>query len=203
MVKQTTTTVPPADVPAQTPAVEKKKRSTKKETVAETPSPVVEAPVAEAPVAEATEKTDVSVELESEIADLLKNLQERALLDARIRANAKAIEKKASRMSKTMDKTNKKKRNAPNKVSGFEKPTGISDELAKFVGVEVGTELARTAVSKKIHEYVKAHNLQNPENRRIINPDSKLKKLLNLKPTDEVSYFNLQKFLKVHFKKSA
>ena len=198
MVKQTTTTVPPADVPAQTPAVEKKKRSTKKETVAETPAPVVEAPVAEA-----TEKTDVSVELESEIADLLKNLQERALLDARIRANAKAIEKKASRMSKTMDKTNKKKRNAPNKVSGFEKPTGISDELAKFVGVEVGTELARTAVSKKIHEYVKAHNLQNPENRRIINPDSKLKKLLNLKPTDEVSYFNLQKFLKVHFKKSA
>ena len=201
MVKQTTTTVPPADVPAQTPAVEKKKRSTKKETVTETPAPVVAPAVA--PAVEVAEKTDVSVELESEIADLLKNLQERALLDARIRANAKAIEKKASRMSKTMDKTNKKKRNAPNKVSGFEKPTGISDELAKFVGVDVGTELARTAVSKKIHEYVKAHDLQNPENRRIINPDAKLKKLLNVKPTDEVSYFNLQKFLKVHFKKSA
>jgi chromatin remodeling complex protein RSC6 len=111
------------------------------------------------------------------------------------------IEKKVAKMTKLMEKSTKKRKSSQNKVSGFEKPTAISDELAKFVGEPVGTMLARTAVSKKIHEYVKSNNLQNPTNRRIIIPDAKLKKLLKTSGTDELSYFNLQKFLKVHFKK--
>ena len=100
-----------------------------------------------------------------------------------------------------MEKSTKKRKTNANKVSGFEKPTAISDELAKFVGEPIGTMLARTAVSKKIHEYVKSNNLQNPNNRRIITPDAKLKKLLKTTGTEELSYFNLQKYLKVHFKK--
>jgi chromatin remodeling complex protein RSC6 len=45
-------------------------------------------------------------------------------------------------------------------------------------------------------------NLQNAKNRRIIHPDAKLKQLLKVN-NDELTYFNLQKYLKFHFKKEA
>ena len=214
------TTTPPLDLSAvvdtaaATTAPEKKpkKKSVKAEkeaavsavaeTVAELTSLVAQAAAAPS-VGEVSvsDRSDLSAELNDEIADLLKNLQSRSALDNAIKINAKSIEKKVAKMTKLMEKTTKKRKSSQNKVSGFEKPTAISDELAKFVGEPVGTMLARTAVSKKIHEYVKSNNLQNPSNRRIIIPDAKLKKLLKTSGTEELSYFNLQKFLKVHFKK--
>jgi chromatin remodeling complex protein RSC6 len=62
--------------------------------------------------------------------------------------------------------------------------------------------MARTEVSKQIHDYVMQQKLQNAANRRIIHPDAKLKQLLNVN-NDELTYFNLQKYLKFHFKKEA
>ena len=203
MVKQTTSTVSvPAEIAQPVVAAEKPKakRASKKEA-----APVVAAPTdAAAPSEQASEgsdKTDLSTELNDEISELLKAVQARSALDNAIKASVKSIEKKVARMTKLMEKSTKKKRTGQNKVSGFEKPTAISDELAKFVGEPTGALLARTAISKKIHEYVKSNNLQNPNNRRIITPDAKLKKLLKTTGTEELSYFNLQKYLKVHFKK--
>ena len=63
--------------------------------------------------------------------------------------------------------------------------------------------MARTEVTKHLTTYIKEHNLQDQANKRKILPDSKLQKLLNVTPSDEVTYFNLQKFMKVHFPKSA
>ena len=176
MVKSNTSATPVDVAPVD---VSTKKRSSKKESAPVKSEPVV---VEQPPVVtDATaEKGDVSSELLDEVADLLKNIQARTALDNLIKTNAKAIEKKVQRMNKLMDKSVKKRKTSKNKVSGFEKPTAISDELAKFVSEPVGSMLARTAVSKKIHEYVKENNLQNPENRRIINPDAKLKKLLKI-----------------------
>ena len=201
MVK--TTTPAPVTAPAATPApVEKvqKKKTSKKEEVAPAPA-VAEAPVEAAPEA-ATDRTDLSAEINDDLAELMRNVQSRAALDNAIKVSVKSIEKKVAKLTKMMEKSTKKRKTSQNKMSGFEKPTAISDELAKFVGEQPGAMLARTAVSKKIHEYVKANNLQNPTNRRIIHPDAKLKKLLNTTGKDELSYFNLQKYLKVHFKKT-
>jgi len=200
MVK--TTTPPPIEADKKTPA---KKKMTKKEE-APVDAPKVEesaAPVADVAVAAeaSSDRSDLSQELNDDISELLKNIQARLALDTAIKVNAKAIEKKVAKLTKLMEKTTKKRKSSQNKVSGFEKPTAISDELARFVGEPVGTMMARTSVSKKIHEYVKSNNLQNPANRRIINPDAKLKKLLKTTGSDELSYFNLQKYLKVHFKK--
>jgi chromatin remodeling complex protein RSC6 len=103
-------------------------------------------------------------------------------------------------VSKNADKSSKRKKNAKSRPSGFEKPTLISDELAVFFGRDIGTLMARTDVSKQIHEYVVQQKLQNEKNRRIIHPDAKLKKLLNVN-NDELTYFNLQKYLKFHFQK--
>ena len=197
MVKMTTPTEAPV-VPVEK-ATKKKTATKKEEVVASTPAVVAVPEQGEV----ATDKNDVSAELNDDLADLMKNIQSRVALDNAIKVNVKAIEKKVAKLQKMMEKSTKKRKTSQNKMSGFEKPTAISDELAKFVGEQPGAMLARTAVSKKIHEYVKSNDLQNPANRRIIIPDAKLKKLLNTKGTDELSYFNLQKYLKVHFKKDA
>ena len=63
--------------------------------------------------------------------------------------------------------------------------------------------MARTEVTKYITKYIKEHQLQDSANKRIINCDSALASLLNVKPTDEVTYFNLQRYMKPHFPKSA
>jgi upstream activation factor subunit UAF30 len=120
-----------------------------------------------------------------------------------MKANIKNIAKISARVSKNAEKSSKKKKNNNSgKLSGFEKPTLISDELAVFFGKEKGSRMARTEVSKMIHKYVKDNSLQNKDNRRIIHPDAKLKKLLDSKD-EELTYFNLQKYLKHHFKKDA
>lgn len=219
MVKATSSTVIlPSDlaisasaVPPPAPVVEKAKpkRAPKKESVPvvvesmpDSTGVVENVGDASTIVAESVEKvTDASSDLTDEIAELLKTIHARSLLDVTIKMSVKSIEKKVARMTKLLEKSMKKRRSGLSKVSGFEKPTEITDDLAKFVGEPIGALVARTAISKKIHEYVKANDLQDPKNRRIIHPDAKLKKLLKISPTDELSYFNLQKYLKVHFKK--
>ena len=86
--------------------------------------------------------------------------------------------------------------------SGFVKPTLISDELAMFLGEPVGIEMARTDVSRAINRYIIENGLQDTENGRKINPDEKLTNLLRLKEEDELTYFNLQKYMKHHFIKN-
>jgi len=83
--------------------------------------------------------------------------------------------------------------------SGFTTQMRISNELAKFLGKPAGTEMARTDVSRHINTYIRVNNLQDPQNGRIINADSKLQKLLRLGKNDELTYFNLQKYMKHHF----
>lgn len=84
--------------------------------------------------------------------------------------------------------------NAPKRApSGIAKPAKISPELAEFLGVAPDVELARTDVIRQVAGYIKAHNLENPENRREILPDEKLAKLLKYDPNsnEKTSYFNL------------
>lgn len=96
---------------------------------------------------------------------------------------------------------NKRRRKANRKPSGFAKPCRISNELSKFMTKEDGVFVARTEVTKFIIKYIKDNDLQNQSNRRIIEPDDELKKLLLLKAGDELTYFNLQKYMNHHFVK--
>jgi upstream activation factor subunit UAF30 len=97
----------------------------------------------------------------------------------------------------------KRKRKAGNRApSGFVKPTKISDELAKFLEKPTGSEMARTEVTRDINKYIRTNNLQDKENGRKINPDTKLAALLKLKKTDELTYFNLQRYMSPHFAKA-
>jgi chromatin remodeling complex protein RSC6 len=87
--------------------------------------------------------------------------------------------------------------------SVFLQPTQISPALATFCGVSPQTLLSRTDVTRKIAEYIKTNNLQNPENRREILADATLISLFALTSEDKLNYFNLQRYVKPHFIKEA
>ena len=64
--------------------------------------------------------------------------------------------------------------------------------------------MARTEVTKYLTQYIKEHQLQFASDKRKIIPDAPLKKLLfNGQKEDEVTYFNLQKWMKPHFQSNA
>ena len=112
----------------------------------------------------------------------------------------KSLEKNVRKQMKQLEREAKKNKNKGNrKASGFAVPTNISADLCKFMGQPEGTQMARTEVTKHIIQYIKDKNLPDKQNKKIIKPDKALKSLLNLKPTDEVTYFNLQKYMNKHF----
>lgn len=119
-------------------------------------------------------------------------------------AENKLLRKEHSRVVRELAKRTRKKKSSQSggnkQPSGFAKPAAISKDLAKFLGVKSDVLLARTEVTKRVNLYIKNNDLQNPENRRIIVPDSKLRKLLN-NGNEQVTYFNLQRYMKVHFPK--
>ena len=120
-----------------------------------------------------------------------------------LRSDFRTLERNVAREMRAAQKASKRKRKTGNRApSGFVKPTLISKELAEFLGRPVGTELARTEVTREINAYIRAHNLQDKENGRKINPDTKLKSLLQVKKGDELTYFNLQQYMSRHFAKA-
>lgn len=164
------------------------------------PTPVVDAPVVNAPVVTEPLACDV---MAAKMAEFGAKLQQLAGLFGTIKTDFKTLEKSTVREIKTAQKAaNKGRRNNANrKPSGFVKPTLISDELAIFLGKEKGSMMARTEVSKELNIYVKSNSLMNKTNGRIIHPDAKLTKLLNISKDEELSYFNLQRYMKHHFPK--
>ena len=115
-------------------------------------------------------------------------------------AKLKLLEKAVNKEVKTLNKSvNRNKSKGNRKPSGFAKSSKISDGLCAFMQLPVGSEVARTEVTKYIIHYIKEHNLQRPENKKLINPDDSLKELLDVPEGDELSYFNLQKYMNKHF----
>ena len=202
MVKKAATTKTTESVP-KTPAkatkTVKKSKTAVVEEVVVTPPPV---PVVET-VSETTELTEEQ-SLLADYTNLSLKCQQAAAILSSMKKELLALEKKTNRVLRTIKKTSsKRKSKSGNKQpSGFTKATPISQELAKFLGKTPDTEMARTDVTKEINSYIRAHKLQDPQNGRKINPDKALSTLLRIKSGDELTYFNLQRFMSPHFPKS-
>ena len=103
-------------------------------------------------------------------------------------------------------KTGKKKKrvvnpDVPRKLGALEKPVPISEELCVFLELTKDELYSRQKITQLINKFVKDNDLQNPENRRYILLESevglKLKKLLR-DPDQPLTFFNIQRYLKVH-----
>merc|ERR1711862_1026457 len=81
------------------------------------------------------------------------------------------------------------------KGSGLTKPLALSTELADLVGAKKGEQLSRPEVVKRIWAYLKAHKLQDPENKQYFKPDAKMKPIFG---EEKVRAFGMAKFLKTH-----
>lgn len=168
---------------------------------APTPTP---SPAPSSTDSESTAATTPPVDVAKLSVLFLTKLQALGVAMAALKMEYRALEKAWSREIKAAQKvSSKRKRKAGNRApSGFVKPTKISDELAGFLGKEKGSEMARTEVTREINKYIGAHQLQDPNNGRQINPDAKLAKLLKLTSEDTLTYFNLQKYMSPHFAKA-
>ena len=198
--KTTKTTTTPATEPKAAKKATKKTAPKKEEVpvvVPEVTNEVVETPVVSTPV-------DEAASLSAQMSELMTTFQ-RLSTEARAAATKiRALDKQYQRTLRIAQKSSNKKRKnsgAPRAPSGFVKPTLISKELATFLNKPHGSEMARTEVTKEINSYIRANQLQDKKNGRIIKPDTKLATLLKLGKNDELTYFNLQKYMSPHFAK--
>lgn len=188
-----------ANASAKKPAVKKEK----------TPASAAPAPVVtETPVVAQNTVEEVSVlqnvtdrfnevlaQLDAQRKTISETIKQVREMQKQVSRNVKVLEKRANRR--------KPRKQGEHKPSGFAKEALVSDELAKFLGKPSGTMMARTQVTKEINAYIKKHKLQDPNQGKIINPDKRLKTLLRVGTGEELTYFNLQKYMKHLFPKPA
>jgi chromatin remodeling complex protein RSC6 len=186
--------------PAAAPAKSKKASAS-----AAAPAPVVAPVVAAVPAAEAaaTEAPE-EVRLETEAKSITARLLAVRETVSELISEAKRLEKKAAKVQKLADKRRRRKAvegeaGKPARVSIFQVPTGLTPELCAFMGRPAGSLESRSNVTKFITKYVSDNNLKNKHD---INADAKLLKLLRLNKEDKLTYFNLQKYLNVHYLKT-
>ena len=208
---QTKTTTASAAPAVAAPVVETKSApapvaaaaASKKVVKKEVPTPVEVPVVAPAPTTESTESTSSR---EDRHRSALKVIDDQVAALKALRASLVANYKADSADLKAAQKSSGRRRrapvdeNAPKRApSGITKPTKVSDAMCEFMGRPKGELVARTEVTKFITNYIKTHNLKDEAVKRHINPDAKLRALLNIPQGDQLTYFNLQKYMTSHF----
>ena len=205
----------PAPVEAATPAPAKRaaKRSASG-TAVEASAPVATpAPVAAAAVPEASTTADAVVESSwnDDLSGLVRHLSTMRDTISSLFTEVKRLEKKVHRTIKDAGKRRKNRKtdgatdaDAPKRPTVFNVPQEVTPELNVFFGNAADSKMSRAEVTKKITGYAKEHSLMKGHN---INADAKLAKLLNLAANlpagEQLTIFNLQRFLRHHYPKSA
>ena len=186
---KTTKVVTPAPAPAPAPAPTPAPAPVTKEV---TPPVQTETPV--------VSDTPYHDDFSSLISDLDTALNTIRLLKSRVLKLEKTIHREHKTMAKKLRGKGPRKPRDPNAPkSGFAKEGPVSDEMRKFLSLKKDALISRTDVTRRIHEYCKSKDLQNPADKRHINADASLRKLLRMTKNDDLTFFNLQKFMKIHF----
>jgi chromatin remodeling complex protein RSC6 len=197
-----------APVAADAPAPSAPLAKGKKAAAATATATAATAAVATPAPTEATEAVVVpeEVRLEAEAKSITARLLAVRETVSELISEAKRLEKKAAKVQKMADKRRRRKapvegeEGKPARVSIFQVPTDISPALCAFMGRPAGSKESRSNVTKFVTTYVKEKNLKDKHD---IKGDAALLKLLNLKAEDKLTYFNLQKYLNVHYLKKA
>lgn len=111
------------------------------------------------------------------------------------------VRKDYSRLSKEITKKGRKKNDNVDKkkLSGALGPIFLDDELCEFLGKPTGTKMNAPEVIKALNVYIVDNKLQEDDNKTIISPDEKLANLLKVEDEEQLTYFNIQKYLSKHY----
>ena len=194
----------PVAAPAPAPAVEAKKPAARKAAApAATPAPVAApvVPVASAPVAVEATPAAPATTIDEDLKSVLTTLTSLRETVSSMITEVKRLDKRVHREIKD---ARRRKRRVPKEgeegvkrgPSIFEIPTKVTDELNRFLGHPAGTLISRSNVTKQLNNYVKEKNLKVKHD---IQPDGPLRKLLQVPEADQLTYFNLQKYLNKHY----
>jgi len=204
MPKPTNKKTTPAPAPVSKNAAKKPSKKVSKKVDA--PAQVVfETPVVETPVVDTPVVSPEPVEsYDSEFTAISEQLKNALTIIKELTLKFNSLEKRVNRDQRVMNKKMKgrvKRVHDPNKpLSGFAKPGPVSDELRKFFNLSKDELISRTEVTKRFTLYCKAHDLQNVDDKRTIEPNAAVMKLLRLnKDSELLTFFNLQKYMKVHY----
>lgn len=198
----------PVPVAAPAPVAEPVAKKTVAKKAAATPAavaaPVVVAPTS-APAAEAAGTVAPATTLDEDLKAVMSNLSTLRETAAAMVAQVKKLEKRVHREIKDARKRKRRVKVDENGVevkrapSIFERPTAISNELCHFLGKSNGSLMSRSEVTKAVNVYVKEKGLKNKHD---IKPDAPLKKLLGVPEGEQLTYFNLQRYLNKHYIKA-
>jgi len=206
MAKKTETVAAPAPAPAAAAPKAKKAPATAAVVVPTTAAPAVVAAPVEVRSADAV-LTKLQEDLRALATDTATRIRA-AVHDAQeavkaIKREARDSKKRRKVDPATLSPEERVKYDARRANNAFLKVRPLSDELCGFMGLASKSQKSQTDVTKFISGYVKSHNCFDPSFKRRILPDAKLAKLLRVTDKDEVTYLNLQTYLKVHFLKPA
>ena len=142
--------------------------------------------------------------IETQFSTLLSTLSQFKTQITSLTTQLKFLEKTVKKEVKQHKREiSKKQSKGSRKPSGFAEAAPISKDLCDFLGKDYGTIVARTEVTKFVCNYIRQNSLANDENKRVINPDTKLKSLLGTDDDTFVTYFNIQRFMNKHFIKKS
>ncbi|GAU39526.1 hypothetical protein TSUD_222960 [Trifolium subterraneum] len=121
----------------------------------------------------------------------------RALMAAAAKSATKKAAASAEASSKTAVKKTVKRTVSVKSTGGIQKVVPVTSELGSFIG---SPEVSRTEAVKKVWDYIKLQNLQNPDNKKEIFCDDKLKTIFDGK--DKVVFTEIARLLANHFVKT-
>jgi hypothetical protein len=216
MAKSTKKDAPAAPVAAAAPAPAPAPAKASKPKAVKVAKAEVVVPTTATPsvVPAATAPAQSSEALLAALTEQLKSLS--VEFTAKVREAVRQTQEAAKAAKKEQRDSKKKKRKSPEEMTPEERKAWearrannaflvqkpLSDELCAFMGLKHGEKRSQTEVTKYVSDYVKTHNCFDPNFKRRIIPNAALAKLLRVDDKTEVTYLNLQKYLKVHFKKA-
>ena len=139
-------------------------------------------------------------EIGTAFENIIDNLSSFKVQISNIQQQIRILDKSIKKQMKVHQKDVAKRASKPVRApSGFARPSKVTKELCEFMNKEEGTKIARTEVTRALVSYIKSNKLEKKENSKIISPDDKLKFLLGVEESDELTYFNIQKYMNKHF----
>jgi len=163
------------------------------------------APAAAAPVVSAVAEQEGVIEVKSveqEISALIVSQQK--IRDEAV-SNIKTLQRLQKRVAKEVKEAGKRRRRAKREGEDgvvkekrptiFTTPVTLKDELCQFLGKSKGSQMTPADVTRAFSAYVDSHKLKDAEKGHTIHPDVAMRKVLNVKDGEALTYRNIQSYL--------